>query len=209
MANCEKCGKQIEYGAVFCSTCMGGLDTKPTIVSEVNTTQNALEHEVFAFKARSSKLATLKRLLPIIICGSIVIIGLVSINADSTSSVVPPIFLPVGMVIIGLLIVFLITRTSQQDPYLFLSIGLLILTLGVAMVVPEYVTLILPIGTTLVGFMLVFLLFRHSDRNRPLLLVLVIVIVSLGMSIAFPEITTFLLAISFILTGSLIFIDNL
>ncbi len=209
MANCEKCGKQIEDGAVFCSTCMGGFDPKPTTVSEVNATQNALEHEVFSFKARSSKLATLKRLLPVIVCGSLVIIGVISIYANSTSSEVPPMILPIGIIIIGLLIVFLIARSSQQDPFLLLSIGLLILTLGVAMVVPEHVNLILPIGITLVGLTLGFLLFRHSDRNRPLPLALVIVIVSLGMSMAFSEITTFILAVSFILTGFLILIVNL
>ncbi|MFX0205662.1 MAG: hypothetical protein ACFFDT_06710 [Candidatus Hodarchaeota archaeon] len=208
MANCEKCGKQIENGAVFCSVCMSGFDTKPTRESEINATQSALEHEVFTFKAKSSKLATLWRLIPLIICGSIVIIGLVSINAEPSSEV-PLIILPIGMVVIGLLIVFLISRSSQQDLFLSLSIGLLILTLGVAMVVPQYINLILPMGTTLVGFLFAILLFRNSNHNRPLLLALVIVIAALGIGIAFPEITTLLLAISFILTGILIFINSI
>jgi hypothetical protein len=208
MANCEKCGKPIEDGAVFCSACMGGFDTSPTRVSEINATQGALEHEVFTFKARSSKLATLWHILPLIICGSIVIVGLVSINTDPSSEVAL-IILPIGIVVIGLLIVFLITRNSQQSPFLSLSIGLLILTFGVAMVVPQYINLILPMGTTLVGFMILLLLFRNSNRNRPLLLALVIVIVALGIGIAFPEITTLLLAISLILTGILIFIETI
>ncbi|MHA2226411.1 MAG: hypothetical protein ACXAC8_14475 [Candidatus Hodarchaeales archaeon] len=209
MTNCEKCGKQIEDGAVFCSDCLGGLDTQPTKVSEVTTTQNGLEHEIFSFKARSSKIATLKRLFPVLVSGLIVIFGLVSIYADSTSSEVPPMILPSGIMVIGLLIVFLIARSSQQDPFLSLSIGLLILTFGGATVIPEYINVILPIGITFVGLNLVFLLFRHSDRNRLLSLALVIVIVSLGMSMAFPEITTFILAVSFILTGLLILIVNL
>jgi hypothetical protein len=207
MANCEKCGKKIEDGAVFCSACTGGFDTRPTRVSEINATQSELEHEVFTFKARSSKLASLWRILPLIICGSIVIIGLVSINTDPSSEV-PLIILPIAMVVIGLLIVFLITRSSQQAPFLSLAIGLLILTLGAAMVVPQYINLILPMGTILASLTIVLLLFRNSNRNRPLLLALVIVIVALGIGIAFPEITTLLLAISLILTGILIFINT-
>lgn len=211
MANCEKCGKQIKEGTVYCSVCFSGLDTKPTIVSEIDKTKNGLEHEIFSFKARPSKLVKMKRLLPFIFSGFIVIIGLVSIYADLTSSEVPPTILPIGIMMIGLLIVYLITRSSQQDPFLFLSLSILILTLGIAMVVPdpEHVNLILPIGTSLVGLFLVFLLFRHLVRNRALSLALVIIIVSLGISLAFPDSTTFVLAISFILTGLLIFIVKL
>ncbi|MHA2226402.1 MAG: zinc-ribbon domain-containing protein [Candidatus Hodarchaeales archaeon] len=209
MTNCEKCGKQIEDGAVFCSACLGGFDTKLSTESEVSATQNGLEHDVFSFKARSSRVVALKRLLPVIVCGSIVIIGLGSIYTDSISSEVPPMILHIGIVVIGLLIVFLITRRSQQDPFLSLSISLLILTLGGGMIVPEYFNLILPIGISLVGSSLVFLLLRHSDRNRPLSLALVVVIVSLGMSLAFPEITTLILAVSFILTGFLLLIGYL
>ena len=209
MANCEKCGKQIEEGAVFCSACTGVLDIKPTIVKGGRATQNALEHEVFSFKAKSSKLVTLKHLLPVIFCGSMAIIGLVSITADTTSSEASPMILSIGIMVIGVLVVFLIARSSQQDPFLSLSIGLLILTLGGANVLPDYGNLIFSIGITLVGFILVLLLFRHSDHNRPLSLALVIVIVSLGISIAFPELTNFLLAASFILTGFLILIAYL
>jgi hypothetical protein len=209
MANCEKCGKQIEDGAVFCSACTGVLDIKPTRVRGGNATQDALEHEVFSFKAKSSKFVTLKRLLPVIVCGAMAIIGLVSIIADTTSSEVSPMILSIGTMVIGVLVVILIARRSQQDPFLFLSIGLLILTFGVTKVLPDYGNLIFPIGITLVGFILALLLFRQSDHNRPLSLALVILIVSLGMSMAFPEITTFLLAVSFILTGFLIFIAYL
>ncbi|MHA2248164.1 MAG: hypothetical protein ACXADY_24660 [Candidatus Hodarchaeales archaeon] len=209
MVNCEKCGKKIKDGAVFCSACIGGLDTKPTPKSEVKATQNGVKHEVFSFKARSSKLVTLKRLFPVIFCVTTIIIGLFSIYTESSSSEVPHMILPIGIIVIGLLIVFLINRSSQQDPFLSLSVCLLILTLGISMVVPEYVTLILPIGITIVGFILVFLLFRHSDRNRSLSLALGIVIVSLGISMAFPEVTTFILAVSFIITGLLILIVNL
>lgn len=209
MTNCEKCGKRIKEGTVYCSVCIRGLDTKLTKVSEIDKTKNGLEHEIFSFKARPSKLVKMKRLLPFIFSGFIVIIGLVSIYADLTSSEVPPTILPIGIMMIGLLIVYLITRSSQQDPFLFLSLSILILTLGIAMVVPEHVNLILPIGTSLVGLFLVFLLFRHLVRNRALSLALVIIIVSLGISLAFPDSTTFVLAISFILTGLLIFIVKL
>jgi len=209
MANCEKCGKRIEDGAVFCTACMSVLDTQPTIVSGVDETQKAVEHEVFSFKARSSKLIILKRLLLIIVCGLMAIIGLVSITADTISPDIPLMILANGIIVIGVMVVFLIVRSSQQDPFLPLSIGLLILTLGGTMVLPEYSNLILSIGLILVGFILVLLLFHHSDRNRPLFLALVIVILSLGMSMAVSEISTFLLGVSFILIGFLILITYL
>lgn len=209
MANCEKCGKRIENGAVFCTACMNVLDTQPTIVNGVDETQQTVSHEVFAFKARSSKLITLKRFLPIIFCGTMVIIGLVSITTDTNYPEIPPMILASGIVVIGVLVVLLIARSSQQDPFLQLSISLLILTLGGTMVLPEYGNLILSIGFILVGFILVLLLYRQSDRNRPLFLAVVIVILSLGMSMAVPEITTFLLGVGFILIGFLILIAYL
>lgn len=209
MANCEKCGKRIENGAVFCVACQSVLDTQPTIVSGVSESREAVDHAVFSFKARSSKIIALKRLLLILICGSMLIIGLISITSDTISPDISPMILHTGIMVIGVLVLFSIVKSSQQAPFLPLSIGLLIFTLGGTMVLPDYSNLILSIGLILVGFILVFLLFHHSDRNRPLFLALVIVILSLGMSMAVPEISTFLIGVSFILIGSLILIASL
>ncbi|MFX0210785.1 MAG: hypothetical protein ACFFDT_32700 [Candidatus Hodarchaeota archaeon] len=206
MANCEKCGKQIAEGAVFCSACTHGFEVKPRVVPEIDTIKDDVEHEIFSFKVKRSKLSRLIHLLPIFFSISYILVGLIVLFPDLVSPEEASIILPVMIMILGFLIVYRIYRGSQQDYSLFLSLTLVILTFGTAMLVPEYINLILPIGTMLVGLFLVFFLFRHSGRNRVLFLVLTIVIVSLGISMVFPDYITIILAASCILSGLLVFL---
>ncbi len=209
MGNCEKCGKQIDEGAVFCSACTHGFAAKPMIATKVDTTENGVEHEIFSFKVKPSKLSRLIRLMPIIFSISYILIGLIAIFPNVISPEETSIILPVGLMILGLLILYPISKGSQQDYSLFFSLGLIILTFGIAMVIPDYINLILSFGTMLVGLSLVFLLFRHSDRNRVLLLVLMIVIVSLGIGMVLPDYISIILAVTCILSGLLVFLVKL
>jgi hypothetical protein len=209
MGNCEKCGKQIAEGAVFCSACTQGFDMKPKTVTKVDTTINGIEHEIFSFKVKRSKLSRMIRLTPIIFSIFYILVGLIAIFPGLISPEEASIILPVGIMILSLLIVYLISRGSQQDNSLFLSLVLVILTFGTTVLVPEYINIILPIGTSLVGLSLVFFLFRHTGRNRVLFLVLMIVIVSLGIGMAFPDYITTLLAVACILSGFLVFLVKL
>ncbi|MFX1282559.1 MAG: hypothetical protein ACFFB5_02855 [Promethearchaeota archaeon] len=209
MGNCEKCGKQIEDGAVFCVACTQSFAVKSRIQPKNDMTKEDLDHEVFSFKVKRSKLSRLIRLLPIVFSIFYILLGVSAIIPDLISPEEASIILPVVIMILGLLIVYLISRASEQDYSLFISLALVILTFGTALLVPEYIDLILPIGITLVGLPLVFFLFRQTGRNRALFLVLLIVIVSLGIGIVFPDNITTLLAITCILSGFLVFLVKL
>ncbi|MFX1247884.1 MAG: hypothetical protein ACFFBQ_10905 [Promethearchaeota archaeon] len=203
MAYCEKCGKQIEEGAVFCSTCTHGFDATSGIVTQDDMIKDSVEHEIFSFKPKHTRLSKVIRIIPIILSIFYIVVGLIGLFTELIPPEQIPTLLSVGIIILGFLIVYQLSRGSQQNYSIFISLMIVILTLGITIVFPEYINLILPIGTTAIGFIIVILLLWHSNRNRVLSLVLIIIIVSLGISIAFPDYTSIMLAMGCILSGLL------
>lgn len=206
MGFCEKCGKSIEEGKVFCDECAGDLKMSSTREKE---TEIVLDHEVFSFKGKhSSKLYRLMRVLPFIVGGIAVLFGLVTLFSDSLNLEIPSLVLPSVLIIVGLIVIYLIFRRSDQDYSIFIGLTILIFTFGGVLIVSEYSHLIFPIGSALVGLILVFFMIRYSKRHYTLFLELAIVILALASAIVLTDYATIIIAVSLILVGLLTFIKG-
>ncbi|MFX0183534.1 MAG: hypothetical protein ACFE95_10675 [Candidatus Hodarchaeota archaeon] len=209
MGFCEKCGKSIEEGKVFCDECASDLKVSTTFETTAKETEIVLDHEVFSFKGKhSSKLYKLMRVLPFIVGVFVILIGLVTLYSDSLNLEIPSYVLSSIIVIVGLFVVFLIFRRSEQDYSIFLGLVILIFTFGGVLIFSDYSHLIFPIGSALVGLVLVFFLIRYSKRHYTLFLELAIVILALTSAIVLTDYATIIIAVSFVLIGLLVFIKG-
>jgi hypothetical protein len=209
MGFCDKCGKLIEDGMVFCKKCSSIINGKDSPSSVSSTAGFGEDHEIFTFKARSSMWVRLTQFLPYLIGIIIFFIGVLPFFLNSLDiSLYLPLF-SIGAIILGVLVVFLISRRSDQNPTYFLALILLLLTLGGMQIFPDYTQIIFPLGVIISCLFLIFPIFREKTRKISYLFAVLIIISALGSNILFPAYTLIIFQITFILSGVAIFISRI
>lgn len=206
MGFCEKCGKSIEDGLVFCNKCSGIIDQKLSSVSSV--TEIGEDHEIFTFRARSSKWVRLTQFLPYLIGIAISLVGILPFFIEPLdSSLYLPLF-TIGAIIVGFLVIFLLLRRSKQSIAYFFALIVLILTLGGTQILSDYNQIIFPLGVILSCFLLILPSFREKTQRISYLIVILITIIALGGSILFSTYAIIIFQIAFILSGVIIIISR-
>jgi hypothetical protein len=209
MSNCEKCGKLIEDGAVFCKSCTSGFDE---IYKEekVDTTEVGIERELFSYKRKhSSIMARVVLGMPIILGFLVIILGIVFIIPDFGYSDDYSVILPTVITILSLLVIIQLYRRVHQYPSLFLVLTIFILTTGACIAFPEFTSQLLSVGATLSVLIVVIFIFQQYSRKRVLFINLALAILAFGATIIFPEYGNLILASCLILVGFLLILGKL
>lgn len=209
MANCEKCGKLIENGAVFCTACITRFERGYASITASGATEIGLDHEVFSFKRKHSSLIAKVYLgFPIILGILVVIIGVVFILPDFGYLDEYHIILPIVATILILLFITQIYMHVRQYLLLFLAMSLFILTSGLAITFPDYSSLLISIGATLFALIVVVFISRKSSQKKVLFIDLALIIFAIGASVAVPLYSTLILASCLVLVGLLLILGR-
>jgi hypothetical protein len=205
MANCERCGKLIADGVVFCDNCSSGGATRKTNV--ISPTTNVLhdDHELFSFKGQhSSNIVTIMKIIPILIGLFSILLGSIFLFPDLVDIAIPPMILPVVVTFLGIIYIFRLSRQSKISSYVFLILMVITITMGSALVFPEYTSLIFAIGTMIESFILIYTVFRRFKKNKIPIFTVTLIIVSIGAGVAFPDYLLTILPVVLVITGVLI-----
>ncbi|MFX0084873.1 MAG: hypothetical protein ACFFAU_04300 [Candidatus Hodarchaeota archaeon] len=209
MGNCEKCGKIIEDGAVFCKSCTGDFNAKH-IQKKADTAELGIEAELFSYKRKHSTFRARFILgFPIILGLLVIVLGITFIIPDFGNFEENSIILPIVITLLSLLIIVQLYRRIKQYPSLFLILTLFILTTGTTIAFPELSNLLLSIGATLSVLIVVTFIFQQYGQKKVLFINLTLMILAFGATIVFPDYSTLILASCLILAGFLLILGKL
>ncbi|MHA1968565.1 MAG: hypothetical protein ACW964_12255 [Candidatus Hodarchaeales archaeon] len=209
MSNCEKCGKLIENGAVFCTACTTYFDKGKASVTASGATEIGLDHEVFSFKRKHSSLIAKVYLgFPIILGILVVLIGIVFIIPDFEYLDENTIILPIMTSMLSLLVITQIYRHLRRYPLLFLAMFIFILTSGLAITFTDYSSLLLSIGATFFVLIVVIFLSQQSSKKKVLFIDLALIILAIGASVAVPLYSDLILASCLVLVGFILILGR-
>ncbi|MHA1513281.1 MAG: hypothetical protein ACTSRJ_04395 [Candidatus Hodarchaeales archaeon] len=204
MANCEKCGKEIEEGLAFCDDCSSGIDRK----TKANFSTTDLlhdDHELFSFKGQhNSNIVRIKKILPYLLGLSSIILGSLFLFPDLIEITIPSELLPVVVTILGVIYIVRLRGRSQISSSIFLVLIVMTMTMGSVLVFPDNISLIFPLGITIASLVLIYNIFRNYKGNKIPIFTVTLIIVSIGAGVAFPEHLFTVLPIFLILSGVLI-----
>jgi hypothetical protein len=204
MANCEKCGKEIEEGLAFCDDCSSVIDRK----TKANSSTTDLlhdDHELFSFKGQhNSNIVRIMKILPYLLGLSSIILGSLFLFPDLIGITIPSELLPVVVTILGVIYIVRLSRRSQISSSIFLVLIVMTMTMGSVLVFPDNISLIFPLGITIASLVLIYNIFRNYKGNKIPIFTVTLIIVSIGAGVAFPEHLFTVLPIFLILSGVLI-----
>ncbi|NHJ02886.1 MAG: hypothetical protein EAX86_12185 [Candidatus Heimdallarchaeota archaeon] len=205
MTNCEKCGKPIRDGLVFCDTCAGRLETKKPLEARSSTSIAASiidDDTIFTYKRKhSSNIVRIYRILPYLFTLIAVIIGVDLLNPDLIPIAIVPEASVLALVFLGLIFILILYRGSKQERYIYLSMLLLVLTIGTGTLLPELQGYIFTVGILLVGVSLVYRILTKINKDIGLNLGLIIIIFILSLAILFPDFSSIILAVGVFLSS--------
>lgn len=209
MGNCEKCGKKIEEGAVFCKSCTSDFNSKH-IQKKADTAELGIEAELFSYKRKHSTIKARVIIgFPIIFGFLVIILGIIFIIPDFVNLEENSIILPIVITILSLLIIVQLYRRIKKYPSLFLILTLFILTTGTTIAFPELSSLLLSIGATLSVLIVVTFIFQQYGQKKVLFINLTVMILAFGATIVFPDYSNIILASCLILAGFLLILGKL
>ncbi len=211
MSFCEKCGSSLEQDVFFCPECGSSTRTPKSHTDEIaqikkqNQNRDPTQKSPPLFTKNRGK--TYPSMSPglyyalFLLGGVMVIIGISLLVGDfpslpqiPTIPRIPPlpafsgsIFLPIGLTILGLAMVYLVARESSRDPIVFWIISIFILTIGLSITIPTIAEIVLPIGITIIGFLIIYLYSRHSTHPHGYYIVFYIVTFMIGLSLVIPS----------------------
>ncbi len=204
MANCEKCGKAIEEGLAFCNDCSSGIDRKTKVIS---STTDVLQddHELFSFKGQhSSNIVRIMKIIPYLLGLSSIILGSLFLFPNLVDITIPTTLLPVVVTFLGVIYLVRLSRQSQISSSIFLVLIVLIITMGSALIFPDYISQIFAFGITIASFVLIYTIFRNYKGNKIPVVTVTLIIVSIGAGVAFPEYLLTILSTILVISGVLI-----
>jgi hypothetical protein len=205
MANCERCGKPIPDGVVFCDDCStGGISrrTKPT-----PSTPDLLhdDHELFTFKGKhSSNIVRIMKIIPILIGLFSIFLGAILLFPDLADISIPPILLPLFATFLASVYLLRLSRQSRVTSWMFLVLAVIVITMGTALAFPDYDSQIFAIGITVASVLFIYTVFRNYKGNKIPVLSMTLIIASIGIGITLPELLLVVLPITLIISGLLI-----
>jgi hypothetical protein len=205
MANCERCGKMIPDGVVFCDDCStGGISrrTKP-----ITSTPDVLhdDHELFKFKGKhSSNIVRIMKIIPIMIGLCAIILGIIILFPDLVEITIPPPLLPIFVTFLGVIYLFRLSRQSKVTSWMFLVLVVITITMGSTLIFPDFDSQIFAIGITIASVILIYTVFRKYKGNIIPVISVTLIITSIGVGIAFPELLLVVLPITLVISGLLI-----
>lgn len=208
MAKCEKCGKEVPEGTIYCGSCALLLD--PTTLKKQKTDMKAISDEkLFEFKrTRKSRWLFLFRIIPIMIGLVGVISGSVTILHDVFTITIPFYLIP-GLVTIYMIISMLwIGRKAKLDKTLMLAAFSLFLSLGFLALSMEFVfepvnlqLNVAILGILLASMTLILNFFRSSKRNYTLFGALIVGVLTLTIGILLELFRNTIFAVGVIISG--------
>ena len=202
MTNCERCGKLIEPGAVFCESCKAAVSRSvPPTVPEQKTA-SSFEHEIFSYKPKHSSLwVRFVRFLPFFICIGFIIIGIYSfLDTSGQISFLNEIYMSL-FVLTGIFLLLYARKRYKIDYNVIISLGILLVFLGGIILFPDYTSLLFTLGFTLVGIFLLFPVIKAKKRSLITVITILSLITSLGLGIIFPVQVNIIFPIGIIIIG--------
>lgn len=208
MAKCEKCGKEVPSGTIYCGSCALLLD--PTTLKKPITDMKTISDEkLFKFKRiQKSKWLFLFRIIPIMIGVVGVILGSVTL-LNNVFTITIPFYLIPGLVTIYMLISMLwIGRKAKLEKTLmlvafslFLSLGTLALSMEFAFEPVNLQLIVAILGILLASMTLILNFFRSSKRNYTLFGALIVGVLTLTIGILLELIRNTIFAVGVIISG--------
>ncbi len=185
---CEQCGDENKDGALFCAACGGTLQVFRSDAQEIDMikSQTARVSPLpTGFKGFSPKQKAEVQQYAVLVVGMVIIISALAFVLPNSMFLV----FPLGFIIMGLVVDFLVARQSSRDPLLFVAIAIGILTVGLAMVFSNFdsMTLIFPIGFIAGGLVLDLMYARQSSRDPLLFVAIAIGILTVGLAMLFSD----------------------
>ena len=205
MANCEKCGKLIPDGGVFCDDCSTGGISRRT--KSTPSTPDLLhdDHELFKFKGQhSSNIVRIMKLIPILIGLSSIFLGAITLFPDLVDITIPSSLLSIFVTFLGVIYLFRLSRQSRVTSWMILVLIVITITMGSVLAFPEYNLQIFAIGITIASIALIYTVFRNYKGNKIPVLSVTLIITSIGIGIAFPELLLVILPVVLVISGLLI-----
>ena len=204
MANCEKCGKEIDDGLAFCKDCSRGIDRKTKVISSSTDILHD-DHELFSFKGQhTSNIVRIMKVLPYLLGLSSIILGSLFLFPNLADITIPSTVLPVVVTFLGVIYIVRLSRQSQMSSSIFLVLIVIILSMGSVLAFPEYISQIFGIGITLASFFAIFPVFRDYKGNKVPVFATTLIFASIGAGVAFPEHLLTVLPIILVISGILI-----
>ena len=205
MANCEKCGKLIADGLVFCDDCSKDeIKTKEEVKLQTSDLLHD-DHELFSFKRQHrSNIVLMMRIFPIVLGLLTIAIGILSLFPDIVDFTLPQNLLIILVTLLCILYIIRISRQSKLPMSLFLVLISLSLAFGGAAVFPENSSLIIVIGAIFSILVLTFSIFKNYKGKLIPLIALTVLFCSVGLGVVFPEHLVLILGVSLIVTGILL-----
>ncbi|WP_455462869.1 hypothetical protein [Candidatus Hodarchaeum mangrovi] len=202
MTNCEKCGKLIEAGAVFCESCKPykSRSVPPTLSEEKIV--SSFEHEIFSYKPKHSSLwVKFARFFPFIISIVFIIIGIYSfLDTSGQILVLNEIYLSL-FIITGIFILLYSKKRYKIDYNVIISLCILVVVLGGIVLFPEYAILLFSLGFILIGIFSLFPVVITKKRSIFFVLTILSVIIILSLVITFPSQVNIIFPIGAIAVG--------
>ena len=188
MVFCEHCGVANEDGALFCAACGGTLQVFRSDAQEIDMIKSQtvrVSPLQTGFKGFSPKQKTEVQQYAVLVVGMVIIISALAFVLPNSITLV----FPLGFIVMGLVIDFLVARQSSRDPLLFVAIAIGLLTLGLALLFDDFgsVDLILPIGLMAGGLVLDLMFARNSSRDPALFIAIAIGILTVGLGMLFSD----------------------
>ena len=205
MANCERCGKIIPDGVVFCDDCSTGGISRST--RSVTSTPDVLhdDHELFKFKGKhSSNIVRIMKIIPILVGLCAITLGVIILFPDLVDVSIPPPLLPSFVTFLGVIYFFRLSRQSKVTSWMFLVLVVITITMGSTLIFPEFNSQIFAIGITIASVILIYIVFRNYKGSKIPVLSVTLIIASIGVGIALPELLLVVLPISLVISGLLI-----
>ena len=205
MANCERCGKTIPDGVVFCDDCSTGGISRRT--KSTPSTPDLLhdDHELFKFKGQhSSNIVRIMKLIPILIGLSSIFLGAITLFPDFVDITIPSSFLPIFVTFLGVIYLLKLSRQSRVTSWMFLVLVIIVITMGSTLTFPDYDTQIFAIGITVASIIFIYTVFRNYKGNKIPVLSVTLIITSIVIGIAFPELLLVFLPVVLVISGVLI-----
>ena len=203
MGNCEKCGKPISDGLVFCDSCAGILDAKTPLKSSSSPTPSIMDDDpIFTYKRKhSSNIVRIYRLLPYLLA---LLFGIMAIDILSPELIpleIIPEFSIIALIFLGFIFIFVLYRESKQEKYVYLSLFLLVITIGLSVLLPDMQIYVFTFGLVLVGISLVYRILIKINRDIGLNLGIITILFTLSLAILFPTASSLIFAGGLILSS--------